>query len=369
MILKTGRNTPLAMKKLNYKNIEDFILDESFREFVANTNTVSVSFWVNWSKEHPTETEVFENAIEVLKVLLNTRKQTVLPDKKEEWALLLKNMELVQKSDKKPINAFFQSRWMRIAAIMVLSIGLSVFWNWVSSKKDITESSFCEIIVPIGEKSQLILPDGTHVWINSGSHFKYPVLFGEKTREVYLQGEAYFDVTKQKGKNFVVNTTDVKIKVLGTAFNVKCYPGDNKTSTTVVRGLVQVENLFGKKEIANIKPHEIAIVHKKYANSTMDQKSNEKMTSISVSHINPEVVTCWKDQLLVFSDEPLEDMAIKMERWFNIAIVIPDEKLRTERYNAKFTHNETIYQVLEAIKLTTPITYKVENNMIIITHK
>ena len=88
-----------------------------------------------------------------------------------------------------------------------------------------------------------------------------------------------------------------------------------------------------------------------------------------ISKINPEVVTCWKDQQLIFTDETLEDMVVKMERWYNINIQINDSTLKTERYNGKFVHNETIYQVLEAIKLTTPINYRVTDNNIIITRK
>jgi ferric-dicitrate binding protein FerR (iron transport regulator) len=88
-----------------------------------------------------------------------------------------------------------------------------------------------------------------------------------------------------------------------------------------------------------------------------------------ISKIDPEVITCWKDQQLVFTDETFEDMLVKMERWYNIKIQLNDSSLKNERYNGKFVHNETIYQVLEAIKLTTPINYRVINNNIIITRK
>lgn len=358
------------MNNLQYKNLEDFILDETFREFVADTNPSATAFWTQWADLHSDERETFSKAKEVMKILLSGKKNDIPLNKTSEWAKLLSKIEATENVKKSYRVIALQSVWFRIAAVIVLSISISILWNLGSTiGKTKLDSTFCEVIVPIGEKSQIILPDGTHVWINSGSRFKYPTLFGANSREVFLQGEAYFDVTKQNGKTFVVNTSDVKVKVLGTAFNVKCYPGDTKTSTTVVRGLVQVEKLMGKKEVTLIKPSEMAVVMHSKSNSILDLKENKEAKIIMVNHINPEVVTCWKDHLLVFSDEPLEDMAVKMERWFNIKILIPDNKLRTERYNGKFVRNETIYQVLEAIKLTTPITYKLNNNEIIITHK
>lgn len=358
------------MKNLQYKNLEDFILDETFREFVADTNPSAKAFWKRWADLHPDKKEAFTKATEVMKILLSGRKKNVPLNKSNEWAKLLSKIESTENFKKSNVLNVMQSVWFRIAAVIILSFGLSVLWNWVSTIGKVKfESTFCEVIVPIGEKSQIILPDGTHVWINSGSSFKYPTFFGEKSREVFLQGEAYFDVTKQNGKTFVVNTSDVKVRVLGTAFNVKCYPGDSKTSTTVVRGLVQVETLIGKKGITLVKPSEMAVIMRNTSMSAINLKVDQNIKPILINHINTEAVTSWKDHFLIFSDEPLADMAVKMERWFNVKIFIADEKLRAERYNGKFVRNETIYQVLEAIKLTTPITYKLNNNEIIITHK
>jgi len=183
--------------------------------------------------------------------------------------------------------------------------------------------AFNEIIVPIGEKAQVILADNTHVWINSGSRFKYPVKYDSQTREVFLEGEAYFDVTKQHGKPFIVNTKDVKIRVLGTAFNVKNYPKDRTSETTVVRGLVKVESALAQNNSVLVNPNEMAIFvkeSKQIAVASNSEKPDEKPLSetslqpIIISKINLEVVTCWTDQQLVFTDETLEDMVVKMER-------------------------------------------------------
>lgn len=294
---------------------------------------------------------------------MSARKSEVMTDKNKS---LLELFERI--NEEKPKSAitipFLNSIWFRIAAVSLLVIGLSSLWNVFRHHNiQIRELAYNEIIVPLGEKAQIILSDGSHVWINSDSKLRYPVMFGEASRDVTLEGEAFFDVVKKHGKTFVVNTRDVKVNVLGTAFNVKCYPGDEKTQTIVVRGEVKVEDIHGEKKAIIIKPNEMATLQKRI---TPDQTTSH-LNSITVRKVDPESMVSWKDQLLVFNGEPFEDLAIKMERWFNVRIKIDDMELKTERYSGKFVHNETVYQVLEAIKITTPIVYKVEKDTIIIS--
>jgi transmembrane sensor len=345
-------------------NFEDFILDETFREYVARTNSGSIRYWNEWIESHPENQKEFEKAKEVLKTLINHTITKVPVEKEQALNALLHKIKQQEKSHN--IVSYLNSTWMRIAAVIILAIGFASLWNWLSnSLQNSRESAYCEVIVPIGEKSQIILADGTHVWINSGSKFRYPSNFGKKSRNVFLEGEAYFDVTKQNGKEFIVNTRDAKIDVLGTAFNVKCYADETKTQTTVVRGLVKVESLIGDHQTVFIHPKEMAVLRPQNKGQAVANKKDNKL--IAIENINPEVVTCWKDQLLVFNDESLGEMIVKMERWYNVKIEINDEKLKAERYTGKFIQNETIYQVLEAIKFTTPIQYKAKNNEVIIT--
>lgn len=358
------KNLLLTMNNTNYQSFEDFILDDTFHEYVLGSSEASVSFWNDWIKSHPEQGDEIEKAARILIALKNSRKIDVSVDKYESLNELLSKINN-QETKSKPIISLVPG-WAKVAAVIAVSLGLSWFWNWTSKK--LTKEAplvYNEIIVPVGEKSQIELSDGTHVWINSGSKLKYPVSFGKTSREVYLSGEAFFDVTHREKQSFVVNTQDSRVKVLGTAFNVKAYPEDPKTLTTVVRGLVSVQRMIGRKEEKLVKPTQMAVVHK--SDHEIDPVSNKTLPAIQViEHVNVDAVTCWKNQLLVFADEPLEDMALKMERWFNVHIEIPDTTLRLERYNGKFVHNETIYEVLEAIKQTTSIKYVVEDNKILI---
>lgn len=353
------------MKTTDFDDLGELILNESFRELVEGKNPESTEIWKEWIAVHPDKKEELETAVNVLKTLLNARKAAATTDKNESLLELMKLINEERPESPKTIRSF-NSIWFKIAAVSLLVVGLSSLWNvfHVSSVKN-QDLAYNEIIVPLGEKAQIILSDGSHVWINSASKLRYPVKFGEISRDVTLEGEAFFDVEKKHGKTFVVNTRDVKINVMGTAFNVKCYPGDKKTQTIVVRGMVKVEDIHGNQKAIIVKPNEMAILQEK----SLPGQTTSKISSITVNKVDPESLVSWKDQLLVFAGETFEDLAIKMERWFNVNIKIDNDELKSERYNGKFVHNETVYQVLEAIKITTPIVYKVEKDTIIISRK
>jgi ferric-dicitrate binding protein FerR (iron transport regulator) len=357
----------LEMNELNNNSFEDLILDESFREYVEGSKEESVSYWNKWIQAHPERSEEIRKSRLVLITLMNTRKESVSPDKNKALDKLLTGI------DKQPQSStgtpYFSGTWVRLAAMLLLSAGLAWIWHALTVNHYVGQQKivYNEIIVAVGEKSQIILSDGTHVWINSGSHFKYPVTFGQISRDVSLEGEAYFDVKKRGKAKFTVSTRDVRIEVLGTAFNVKAYPEDRKTQTTVVRGIVKVESKEKGIDPVLIRPNQMAVL-KESEPSDISKIKPLKHLNV-VDKVNTVVITSWKDQMLVFSDETFEDIAIKLERWFNMKIIIDDNKLKQERYTGKFVHNETVYEVLEAIKLTTPIEYTVKGAEIIIKRK
>jgi transmembrane sensor len=355
------------MNELRNNRFEDLILDETFREYVEATSEESVNFWNKWIHDHPEKADDVRKAKTILIALLGNRKAEIAVDKDESLKRLMKEINKIPKKGGLGVN--FSSFWMRAASVIILAIAFAWIWQMISSnrKSPVQKIVYNEIIVPVGEKAQAVLSDGTHVWINSGSRFRYPVTFGQTSRDVSLQGEAYFDVKKRGKSEFTVNTHDVRIVVLGTAFNVKAYPEDMKTQTTVVRGLVRVESREKGIDPVLIRPNQMAILKN---NVPSVANKMEPIKSLNIENqVNTVVITSWKDQMLVFADETFEDIAIKMERWFNMRIRIEDKRLKQERYTGKFVHNETVYEVLEAIKLTTPIVYTVKNEEIVIKGK
>jgi transmembrane sensor len=355
------------MNELKKNSFEDLILDETFKEYIEATNDESVAFWNKWIQDHPERSDEVKRAKTVLITLLGNKRMEIPVDKNESLNRLMQEINKMPKEGRSKIN--FSSFWMRAASVIILAIAFAWIWQMISvnRKTPAQKIVYNEIIVPVGEKAQAILSDGTHVWINSGSHFKYPVEFGQASRDVSLRGEAYFDVKKRGKSTFTVNTHDVRVVVLGTAFNIKAYPEDLKTQTTVVRGLVRVESNEKGIEPVLIRPNQMAVLR---SSRPSEAGKMQPIKSLAVENqVNTVVITSWKDQMLVFADETFEDIAVKMERWFNMKIRIEDNLLKQERYTGKFVHNETVYEVLEAIKLTTPIVYTVKNEEIVIKRK
>jgi ferric-dicitrate binding protein FerR (iron transport regulator) len=175
-----------------------------------------------------------------------------------------------------------------------------------------------------------------------------------------------------------VNTQNFKVRVLGTKFNVKSYPNDPTIETTVVEGMVKVESGESKSNFSPVilKPTERLVYKKdsdsgkKEINSTKETNNEiEKLQSISnreivISHVNTKNITCWKDHLLVFDNETFEEIALKLSRWYKVQINLKDENLKRQRYTGKFVNNESLPQVLEAIRLTTPIKYRIYQNRV-----
>ncbi|UCH14027.1 MAG: DUF4974 domain-containing protein [Bacteroidales bacterium] len=361
-------------RKMTY---DEILMSEEFQAFMKEKDEESALYWKKFVNDNKEIRNEFDKAVSLYKVLTN-HKKVKFPDKlKQESADRL--MSLISACDKE---LFRKNRYSMVNIFkLVASIAILVGLSWLlGSKLNVFNSSgknlYHEIVVPSGEKSQVYLSDGTKIWLNSESKLRYPAGYNKSERDVFLEGEGYFDISKQKGSHFTVYTQDIKVEALGTIFNIKSYPGDQTIETTLVEGSVKVEH-SKKNKFAHIilKPNE-RFVYRKYVEAertkpTIDgDKKDTKSTTgslapiqqISVSKVNTENITCWKDHLLVFDNETLEEMAVKISRWYKLKVTILDDELRNHRFTGKFINNETIYSVLEAIDLTTPIVYDIKDN-------
>jgi len=258
-----------------------------------------------------------------------------------------------------------------VSVVIAFFGGYSLNNNLSVEKKIETAMAYNEMNVPEGAKSQLTLSDGTKVWLNGGSKLKYPANFSAESRDVFLDGEAFFDVSENKSKPFLVHTSSIQIKVLGTAFNVKSYAEDKIIETTLVRGSIEIrelkDNILTKPLL--LRPNQKAIFVKSNAqlstsSDDVGQKLNEspsKLPGIEISKVNTAPVTAWKEKNLVFDNITLEEIAVNLERWYGVKIHILNDSLKKYKYKGRFSHNETVYQVLEVLKVTTPIFYELKN--------
>ncbi len=212
------------------------------------------------------------------------------------------------------------------------------------------------IKIPYGKRFELQLSDGTIVHLNSGTTLKYPVKFiAGENRQVFLDGEAFFDVTKDKTHPFVVNADNLNVRVLGTHFNVSNYPEDNLTDVVLVEGSV---GLYSAKEKFNAEKNTIL---KPGFKGSFSKINNQIKTKAVVT----DVYTAWIKGGLTFRDMTFKDISKKLERHYNITIVNQNGKLSNEKFNASFG-DEPIAKVLSYFNEIHGINYTLKNNEVLI---
>jgi len=293
-------------------------------------------------------------------------------DKIAQLALLRFKYRLAKRQSGKDIRVLWM-KYANIAAVLIITILSGILLFRQPERGIFSNELYTETVIPLGQKGKVLLSDGTTVTLNSGTKIKYPSVFNDQVREVYLEGEAYFEVARNKSRPFLVHSGKLTVKVLGTSFNLKSYPDENRIETTLVNGSVKIlEGRDGRSnEIATLSPNEQAVydvkkgkilVNKLKSGDSDESRPSDNRTELFTPSKEPdalqiESVYMWKDQKLIFEHETLEQMAQKLSRWYNKTIHIESENLKGEKYSGKFVYNETIYQVLEAISLTTNIQY------------
>jgi len=244
----------------------------------------------------------------------------------------------------------YQFRWVKT----VLKYAAIIFVAFIAgnqlrpSAPPEKEIRYSEITVPFGQMSQLTLSDGTKIWLNSGTTLRYPEHFASDQRSVTVIGEAYFEVAKMANKPFTVNTSDMKVEVLGTSLNVLAYKEDANSSVTLIEGKVVVQNTEGKT-IAQLSPGQMAT-------------KNKTGTKIEIKNVKTAFYAAWIDGKLFFDDEPLDQIAIKLERWFNVDIVFANQQLKSYRFTGTILKNKPVDQIMQALELLSPIRFKHQVN-------
>ncbi|GAA3516503.1 FecR domain-containing protein [Aquimarina addita] len=236
------------------------------------------------------------------------------------------------------------------------SSGASVQINGSEKVTQNSESKYNTIIVPYGKRTKITLSEGTKVWLNSGSKLTYPVVFNGDVREVYLMGEAIFDVTHNKEQPFYVKTSDYDVKVLGTVFNVSSYDDDKYTSTALERGSVEIQysaNSFLGKSKLRIIPGTLA----------MYDNVNEKLSS---KRVDVAKYMSWRDGKFILKKQRLDGILKKLSRYYNIEIAVDNQELNEQTFSGHLDLKDTIEKVLDVIKETSDLKYKIVDRKIVI---
>lgn len=237
--------------------------------------------------------------------------------------------------------------FQRVAAILFIPVLTGGIWYYLKQEKlsqKVTSLIVNQTITTQpGTKTHLFLPDSTEVWLNSSSTLSFPSAFAGSERRIMLDGEAYFEVYKNKQKPFIVETKFQEVEALGTIFNISAYTGDLKFSTTLAEGKVKITDHEKSINPMFLEPG-------KQLNFNLQNKSYQQLT------VRVKDVIAWKDGILIFNETPFYEVVAKLGRWFNADIKIADQSIANYRFTGTFTA-ESLDQVLELLRLSTPIDF------------
>ncbi|RBL90769.1 FecR family protein [Chitinophaga flava] len=255
-----------------------------------------------------------------------------------------------------------------LAALSVLVILLAGFCAFLLNSKTKREAAaeMAEIQTRNGSRSRATLPDGTEVWLNGGSRITYQRdMNNQQKREVLLSGEAFFKVAKDADNPFIVRTNHMVVNVLGTSFNVKAYPNEDQSETSLITGAVEVMLADDPARKVKLIPHQKMVI-------SHTQDGNPKpglgysMEQVKIDDQDDMIhETAWCDNFLVFDNESFAAVALKMERWFGVKIHLTDKKLKAYRFTGTFK-NESLPQILEALKVTSSFRCQIKGNEVFI---
>lgn len=272
------------------------------------------------------------------------------------------------------------SRWAFAVAACVSGIVLFSFWFIVfrdNKHDDIQQTTASEqrdsIIMALnGERKKIILPDSTQVHLNSGSRLIYKKDFGKSNREVWLTGEAFFEVTKDKAHPFLVNTDRMLVKVLGTVFNVKSYNTKEDIETTVVEGRVEVSMKDNEEKKVILLPGEKVSLKNNATerkDSVMHADGNIRYAVQTVKPAKRETVmpseAVWINEKMIFTNEPFEIVALEMERWYNVHFHFEKEKMKDKLVNGDF-EKVKIEEALQVLQYMAKFRYEIKGTEIYI---
>ncbi|HYG37998.1 MAG TPA: FecR domain-containing protein [Cytophagales bacterium] len=325
------------MNYLNY-SVEDFVLDEDFKKWVKNPTQAQTSFWSEWIKANPGKSEMVESA-RVIVLSLSIDKDDPFPEElKELWGRIEESNTIHDSKENSRIFKISPSVFYRIAASFVGFVVISALLYYsVGGLNNLSHTT------QYGEISVVKLPDGSEVTLNANSTIKFDKHWDQsETREVWLEGEAFFSVThKENNQKFVVNASDVDVEVLGTEFNVNTRRG--KTMVTLNSGKVKLDIENKKEDNLVMKPGE-------YIEIDEDKKVSKK-------HVNAERYSSWMKNKLYFSNSSLTEIAAVLEDNYGFDVHFKESSLEKLTFTgvAKTTNIDGFLLVLEKtfdIKIT-----------------
>lgn len=365
---------------------EDYIMDVSFQRYCLGKNGKDKLFWEAWIQENPEKYDIVQQAKALYFLLNGNLNENQFTADKEAFQLIAKNHIASNPLPQTPVTetpvrtkTLTRKLFLYGSAVAASIAGIVLFVirsnEQQTRKPDFPLKYNYTEVSKSGERKSFQLPDGSKVMLNAGSTINISKDFNADTREISLSGEAFFDVAHNPGKPFVIHTSSMDVKVLGTVFNVKAYPNDKLSETSLIKGSVEIT--LHNKEADKILLHpnqKIVLPNTRDTDIPAAKKSAGidagNFTITGLTYNKPDSMlteVSWTENRLVFNESRLDDIVVELERWYNIKICFKDEQVQQYRFTAVFDQ-KNIVQVLNALQLSRRFEYKIaENNNIIIS--
>ena len=396
------------MKPSIERNLFEFIHNPTFVDWVLKPTAISDQVWENYLKENPTRKKELDHARFLIKGFARNEKSLSEKEVSEIW-------DKIEHSKNSGSARFLKLRKWSVAAGILLIIGLSGWFITRTNSKDSssidyqsiainsdpgtdiklvfanhTQQTFTskevnlkynqdgkleaktgkqvqtellnksaeiiqmnQLMVPRGKRSSIELADGTKLWLNSGSHAIYPVAFTGKSREIYIEGEGYLEVAHDALKPFFVVTDHIKVKVLGTKFDISAYKDDDHVSVVLLEGSVQASSPI---EVQVMKPNQILNYQKLTKKSTLE-------------NTNVFEYVAWKDGWMLCNKEQIQSIIRKLSRYYDVKINYTDLRINSMTLTGKLDLKNNCEDVLKVICATAPLKFTIINNTISLTAK
>ncbi|ERM84667.1 hypothetical protein P872_23445 [Rhodonellum psychrophilum GCM71 = DSM 17998] len=358
------------MNKSEY-TLEDFVLDPEFKKWVLNNDPEAKAYWVEFMGLNKDKIDDIQHARKIL-INLSRKKYAMNQDELDlQWKKIderigqinhpshsgkvvsLDSWSAIQRhkdeSNKKRKKHF----WRGIAASFLLVLASTAFFWFQIKNQDFSEVEPKEVFVlheaPAGVKTTIALPDGSKVFLNSGSSLRYVKNLEGDVRLLTLRGEAFFDVAKDTLRPFVVKTNQLSTTALGTSFNIKAY-SDHVISISLLTGSVFVNNDSNSDFQVRLAPGEGV-----FANTETNDWRKEQF--------DPEEIIAWMNKTLIFNDTPMSEAILKLENWFGVKIEIQNPIPKSLTVSGKFK-DENLKNILEGLSYGSRFSYSIEGKEI-----
>ncbi|WP_289750773.1 FecR family protein [Bacteroides acidifaciens] len=335
------------MKEKKMSNLSEDIINKYLTGQCSEEELVEVNAWMKESEENARQLFRMEEIYHLGKFNQYTDRQQMARAEKQ----LYKKLDEEKRKQNKILR---MHRWMKYAAMIAVILvigGGSGYWLYQNGNNQ----HMMVAVANEGIVKEIILPDGTKVWLNNSATLKYPREFSEKARNIYLDGEAYFEVTKNRHKPFTVQSDAMRVRVLGTTFNFKCDKNYRIAEVTLIEGEIEVK---GNKEEGQIilAPGQRAELN----------KNNGRLT---VKQVDAKMDAVWHDNLIPFQKADIFTISKALERFYDIKIILSPDMRADKTYSGVLKKKSTIESVLKSLQNSISIDYKIVGNNIFISPK